>query len=86
MNKYSGDEEEEARCVCKGVAVAGHAVRLLMEMTENACVVTEGKRPNGRPRRRRGKLKLHLKQIGCQCLYRIHLQTMLNKDYLGHTN
>ena len=61
--------EEDARCVCEGVGdVVGHAVCLLKEVMENACVVTEGKRPLGRHRRRWGKFELHLKEIGSEGL------------------
>jgi len=47
------------------VVVVGHAICLLKEVMENACVVTEGKRPLGRPRR---KFKLRLKEIGSEGL------------------
>jgi len=52
-------------CVCGvGVVVVRNAVCLHMEMMQNDCVVTEGKRPLGRTRRRWGKFKLRLKEIG----------------------
>ena len=54
--------------MCVGVVVVGNAICLLMEMMQNACVVTEGNRPLGRTRRRWGKFKLRVKEIGSEGL------------------